>query len=52
MGYISGEPSHPDSDIRGGRSQKKLFQPFGPQFGLKIKGALDPPLYKGPGVMV
>ena len=41
-GYISGEPSHPDSEIRGGRSQKKLFQPFGPQFGLKIKGGLAP----------
>ena len=35
----------------GGRSPKKLFRPFGPQFGPKIKGGpaagatpLDPPL--------
>ena len=42
---------HPDPDIRGvGQSQKKMFQPFGPQFGLKTRGGggrpppLDPPL--------
>ena len=36
----------------GGRNQKKCFQPFGSQFGLKIRGGrflrappLDPPLY-------
>ena len=43
-----------DLEIRegGGRLQKKCFQPFGSQFGLKIKGGrvprappLDPPLY-------
>ena len=40
-------------DKAGGRSPKKCFQPFGPQFGLKIRGRrvlgpwappLDPPL--------
>ena len=35
----------PDLQIRrggggGGRSQKKLFRPFGPQFGLKLTGGL------------
>ena len=31
--------SHSDPVIRGGtRSQKKIFQLFGPQFGLKIRG--------------
>ena len=37
---IRGEPGHPDPEITGGgkRSQKKLFQPFGPQFGLTIRG--------------
>ena len=31
---------------RGGRSPNKIFWPFGPQFGLKIRGTppLDPPL--------
>ena len=34
---------HPDPNIRaGGQTPKKIFQPFGPQFGLKIRG--DPPL--------
>ena len=27
----------------GGRVQKKCFQPFGSQFGLKIKGGGGPP---------
>ena len=27
----------------GGRSQKKCFRPFGPQFGLKIRGRPGPP---------
>ena len=43
-----GGPGHPDPEIRGERSQKKnFFQPFGPQFGLKMRGAppLDPPLH-------
>ena len=37
---IRGEPSHPDPEIKGGGavSKKKLFQPFGPQFGLTIRG--------------
>ena len=35
--------SHPDPNIRaGGQTQKKFFQPFGPQFGLKIRGGLSP----------
>ena len=50
----------PDFEIRGGRGsswegggslQKKFVQPFGPQFGLKIRGGghpVDPPL---PGVV-
>ena len=29
-------------DKGGGRSQKKLFRPFGPQFGLKIRGGASP----------
>ena len=28
----------------GGVSKKKFFRPFGPQFGPKIRGSLDPPL--------
>ena len=51
---IRGEPSHPDPEIKGGGAvskKKKLFQPFGPQFGLTIRGGvqappLDPPLQK------
>ena len=43
---------HPDPEIRGGQvppPKKKLFRPFGPQFGLKIRGVgracpLDLPL--------
>lgn len=31
--------SHPDPNKRaGGQTPKKFFQPFGPQFGLKIRG--------------
>ena len=35
-----GEPGHPDPEKKsgGGRSQKQFYQPFGPQFGLKIRG--------------
>ena len=36
-----GEPGHPDPEKKsggGGGSRKKFFQPFGPQFGLKIRG--------------
>ena len=40
---IRGEPVHPDPEIRGGPSLKKMFfQSFGPQSGIKIRGA-DPP---------
>ena len=42
---------HPDPEIKGGSLPKKYFRPFGPQFGLKIRGAqvprvppLDPPV--------
>ena len=35
---IRGEPGHPGPEIRGGGSQKTFFRPFGPQFGLKIRG--------------
>ena len=42
---IRGEPSHPDPEEKGGGGggggglQKKMFQPpFGPQFGLTIRG--------------
>ena len=35
---IRGESGHPGSEIRGGGSQKTFFRPFGPQFGLKIRG--------------
>ena len=48
---IRGEPVHPDREIRGGPSLKKMFfQSFGPQSGMKIMGGepprappLDPP---------
>ena len=36
----------PDFEMRGeggGRSPRKIFWPFGPQFGLKIRGELGPP---------
>ena len=49
---IRGRPGHPDPEIRGGRvGVKNFFQPFGHQFGLKIRGAppqalpMDLPLY-------
>ena len=29
---------HPDPEITGARIQKNFFRPFGPQFGLKIRG--------------
>ena len=40
----------PDLQVRGRGSQKNFFQPFGHQFGLKIRGALPrfpPLLHKG-----
>ena len=47
-----GGAGHPDPEIRGvggTRSKKNFFRPFGPHFGLKIRGGgrappLDPPL--------
>ena len=41
-----GGGDHPDADIRGGGHKKSVFQPFGPQFGLTIKGrgSQAPPL--------
>ena len=41
-----GEPDHPDPDIKwgGGSLQKNFFRPFGPEIGLKIRGARAPPL--------
>ena len=36
---IKGGGGHPDPEIRGGPGlQKNFFRPFGPQFGLKIRG--------------
>ena len=35
---IRGEPGHPGPEIRGGGVSKNFFRPFGPQFGLKIRG--------------
>ena len=42
---IRGRGGHPDPEIRGGGGglKKNLFRPFGPQFGLKIRGAGGPP---------
>ena len=44
---IMGGSGHPDPEIRGeagggGQSLKYFFQPFRPQFGLKIRGAGPP----------
>ena len=38
---------HPDPEISGGgdQSPKIFFQPFGPQFGLKIRGAGPSPRF-------
>ena len=42
---IRERPAHPDPEITGeGRGIKKnFFRPFGPQFGLKIRGGAGPP---------
>ena len=41
---IRGGGGHPDPGIGGGGAvSKKNFRPFGPQFGLKIKGSPSPP---------
>ena len=37
-----GGAGHPDPQIRRGAVSKKLFLPFGPQFGLKIRGGPSP----------
>ena len=49
---IRGGGGHPHPEIRGMPGLKKnLFRPFGPQFGLEIRGRaprippLDPPLW-------
>ena len=34
---------HPDPDSRGGGGLKFFFRPFGPQFGLKMRGDTGPP---------
>ena len=40
---MGGGGGHPDPEIRGGgQSQKFFFRPFGPHFGLKIRGAGSP----------
>ena len=41
---IRGRPGHPDPEITGERRglKKKFFRPFGPQFGLKIRGGRAP----------
>ena len=41
-GEGGGGSSHPDPGIKGGCLKKNFFRPFGPQFGVKIRG--DPPL--------
>ena len=44
-----GGPSHPDSEITGGGGLKiKIFRPFRPHFGLKIRRAPGP-LGSSPG---
>ena len=43
VGGGGGGGDHPDPEIRGGgRLLKKFFRPFGPQFGLKIRGCPGP----------
>ena len=47
-----GRGGHPDPEIRGRPGHKKIFfRPFGPQFGLKLRGSpppRDPPLQSYP----
>ena len=38
-----GGSGHPDPEIRGEQSTKNFFRPFGPPFGLKIRGGAGPP---------
>ena len=46
-----GEDNHPHTQIRGGGGGLKKFwgEPFGPQFGLKVRGSPDPPPGPSPG---
>ena len=47
MGVGGLYPGHPDHKVMGGRgalSQRNFFRPFGPKFGLKIRGTWAPPL--------
>ena len=41
VGGGEGGAGHPDPEIEGGL-KKNFFQPFGPQFGLKIREVLGP----------
>ena len=42
---------YPDPEIRGRPGRKKFFQPFGPQFGLKLRGsATGNSIQKGKGL--
>ena len=48
---IRGVPGHhPDPEIEGGGGLKKIFfRPFGPHFGLRIRGEGSGPLGPSPG---
>ena len=41
-GGRGGGNGHPDPEIRRGAISKKIFRPFGPQFGLSIRGGGNP----------
>ena len=43
IGGGGGGVGHPDPEIRGARSPKNGFQPFGPHFGGKIRGGPSSP---------
>ena len=40
---VRGRPGHPESEISGGAGLKIFFRPFGPHFGIKIRGSPGPP---------
>ena len=46
---IRGRGRHPDSEIRGVLVSKKIFWPFAPHFGLKIRGGGEGPPGPSPG---
>jgi len=50
---IRGWGGYPHPEIRGAHLKKNFFQPFGPQFGLKIGagGHLDLPLHQPTGTL-